>query len=275
MVEKYDVRVGSFKYNWKFFWTNFLINWKAVVEYKPNFYSVLIFNLAYVCVYVMFAIVLNSLILGELNWGIKEFILFLFLTETFADVVGIFHFGSGLVTMHKTGTLNLFLVRPTNVLLSTFSIQRFNPSLFILTNMMIYIPVLLYLFEFQFYSIIYALLLYLMICMVQILVVHFSLSLGFLAYELEEISGRVYWETGYGLLARYPAQFFQNNVTVLMLVSLFPVYFISMWIVPLLSTGSFEVRTFEIVVLSTVTIICLLGIIFNWRYGLKRYEAYG
>ena len=274
MIEKYDVKIGSLKYNLQLFWTNFIINWKGVVEYKPNFYSVLIFNSVYICIYVLFAIVLNNLILEELSWGIKEFILFIFLTEIFVDTVGIFHFGRGLVTMHKNGTLNSYLTKPTNVLLSAFSIQRFNPTLFILTNLMIYLPIIIYLFDFQFVNIVYGVLLFIMLIIIQTLVVHFIMSLGFIAYELEEIAGRMYWEAGYGILARYPAQFFQNRINVLMVVSIFPVYFISMWIVPLLSFGSFEVRQFEIIILSVVTLISLLGIVVNWKYGLKRYEAF-
>jgi hypothetical protein len=109
-----------------------------------------------------------------------------------------------------------------------------------------------------------------------IFLIHFFKSFTWLFVELGDVFMDWYWNNIQGSLSNYPFKIFEQNNILFSLLSALPMFYVSVLIVPVIAFGDFSVL-FEInyfLILSMVLIMSV-GIFFNWRYGLKNYEAFG
>ena len=154
--------------------------------------------------------------------------------------------------------------------------KRFNPIIFTLYDLVLFIPLLIYYFDFQFFDVVLALLILMFFTVFGILFVQFLISFCWIFLEARKILlYQLYFNGVQHNVGRFPMLFFEKNPLILLPLSGFAFYYLSMWIVPLLTTGNFEIKMYEIVILFIVSVVSILGIIINWRIGLKKYEAFG
>lgn len=275
MQRRYDVKVGSLKYNLAFFWRCFIISFKAPIEYKANFYMTLINGLAFIPALILFGYVLFSVILNQFSWTILEYVLFIFLIDIYMDITGYFHAGRSLENLIKSGDLNMYLTKPTNPFISYVFAKSFNTSLFIAITTLSYSIILLVLgFTTTILDFLLGVFLFLMLCLIGTLFYQFLISFTWFIYESDFFFRDLKWRIEYEVLGRYPALFFEKW-SFLFLIMIFPAYYISSWLIPILSFSQIKVEYFEILILISMTFISIIGIIINWKYGLKRYEAFG
>jgi hypothetical protein len=72
----------------------------------------------------------------------------------------------------------------------------------------------------------------------------------------------------------YPYQFFGESSYKLLLL-FFPLFITSSLIIPILLGSSVDDLMLKISVFLGIFLFSLLILIVNWKYGLKKYEAYG
>lgn len=275
MIEKYFVKVGSLKYNLAFFWTNFVISFKASIEYKVNFYMTLLNGLAFIPTLLLFGYVLYSVILNQFSWTIVEYVLFIFLIDLYMDITGYFHAGKSLENLIKSGDLNMYLTKPTNPFISYAFAKSFNTALFILITIMSYSIILLILdFRTTVLDLLLGVFLFIVLCLIGALFYQFLISFTWFILESDFFFRDLKWRIEYEVLGRYPALFFEKW-NFLFLIMIFPSYYISSWLISIISFSQVSIEYFEIIILVSITFISILGIIINWKYGLKRYEAFG
>lgn len=54
-----------------------------------------------------------------------------------------------------------------------------------------------------------------------------------------------------------------------------PIYFVSTLIDPIFQNKPIEDLTIQYIIILTIFLISIFGTYFNWKYGLKKYEAFG
>jgi len=271
------VRQGI-KYYLNFFITCFKISLKQTFEFKYNFYSAFFLGLIYTTTLVFFAHIFADLTYEVIGWQFVDFILFIFIMGIFLDFTGIFWYGyhQNLPTVLKNGIFNTWLCKPGNPFWIFLLKDRYNPIVFIMIDFLIYIPFLSYLGDWSLVNIFFGILVLLFLVFVNILFIHFLISFSWIAVELGDwLVGTLYWGAIVGEFKNYPFQIFNNSSILKYCFAVLPLYFVSMVLVPLISKGVFPIDVYQFAILFSVVVVCVVGIWFNWRYGLKRYEAYG
>ncbi|MCH8519812.1 MAG: ABC-2 family transporter protein [Nanoarchaeota archaeon] len=277
MLQKYDIKVGSIRYYWNYFKENFKISFKNQVEYKANLFSSLLENTIFFMITLLFGyVIFENIILIE-GFGFYEFLLFAFLINIYGDLIGFFWHGtaSSLDILIKRGDLNSYLTKPMNPFLGFLFMKRFNPLIFIIYDMILYVPILLYLFNFELLSIIYSLLLLFVLIIFGVIFIRFLDSFTWIFLEARKVLlYQLYFQGIQHNVGRFPMLFFDKNPAMMIFLGGFGFYYISMWILPLLLTGLFQVRLYEIIMILSVTSISIITIIINWKIGLKKYGAF-
>ena len=278
MIEKYDVIVGSILYYWNYFKENFKVSFKTATEYKAQLFSIIIENMFYFIIILSFGYIIFDQIIRIENFGFKEFILFIFIFNIYTDLVGLFWYGSfsSLDTQIKTGDLsNFILIRPMNPFFGFLFLRRFNSIPFIIFDLVLYTPLLLYYFSFEFFSILYSLVILIILVVFTVIFIKCLESFSWIFLESRKfLLYQLYFQGVQHNVGRFPMMMFDRNPTLMIFLGGFGFYYISMWILPLLTTGSFEVRTYELIMIFVVTLISSIIIYINWKIGLKKYGAF-
>lgn len=278
MVEKYDVRVGSVLYYWKYFKENFKVSFKTATEYKAQLFSMMFTSIVSFVITLSFGYLIFDQVVSIENFGFKEFILFIFIFDMYSSLAGLFWYGFSfsLDTQIKSGDFsNFILIRPLNPFLGHLFLRRFNSLPFILLDFVLFTPLLLYYFSFEFFSVLFSIIVLMGLIIFTVIFIKCLESFSWIFLEARDfLLYQLYFQGVQHNVGRFPMLFFDKNLTLMIFLGGFGFYYISMWILPLLTTGSFEVRTYELVMIFVVTIISSIIIYINWRIGLKRYGAF-
>lgn len=278
-MDKTNVKIGSVLHYWNYFKQNFKISFKTATEYKGNLISILMENTIYFIITILFGYILFENVFSISSFGFKEFLLLVFLLGIYNETVGMFWYGSfsSLDTLIKTGDFsNYVLSRPLNPFLGFLLIRRFNALPFIILDLAMYLPLIIYYFNFQLLPLLISILIMIFLILFGVLVIRFLDSFCWHFLEARKILlYQLYFQGIQHNVGKFPMLFFSKNPIILIFLSGFPFYYISMWIIPLLTIGTFQIQRYEIIVLCSISIISIIGIYFNWKIGLKKYEAYG
>ena len=278
MIEKYDVRVGSVLYYWNYFKENFKVSFKIATEYKAQLFSMMLEAVAYFIILLTFGFLFFDQIISIENFGFKEFVLFVFIFNIYTDLVGLFWYGSfaSLDTQIKTGDFsNFILIRPMSPFLGFLFMRRINSIPFIVIDSILYIPLIIFYFSFDILSVLLSLLLFIFFILFGVIFIRFLESFCWIFLEARKILlYQLYLQGVQQNVGRFPMMMFDRNPTLMIFLGGFGFYYISMWILPLLITGSFQVRTYEVVMIFVVTVISSIIIYINWKIGLKKYAAF-
>ena len=279
-MKKYDVEVGYIKYHLKYYLENFKVSFKTMIEYKANLLCIVFDSFFNFLVVSLFGFVMFEFVLDSMAFTYGQYLLFMYLLNVYLDTVGMFWYSSkhSLDTMIKNGELSLLFVKPMNKFFGFLFKKGFNTVPFFIIDGLFFIPLILFLVDFNIsiFTLLCAILLLILLMMLGIIFVKFLESFCWIFIEARKILLINFYLNGIQHnLSRFPMLFFKENLFILIPLSGLPFYYISMWVIPLLTGGGFEVKLYEITMLSLISIISIIGITINWRYSLKRYEAYG
>ena len=268
------------KMNYLDFWyESFKISFKQVVEFKSNFYTAVLINITYFLVLIFFSSIFAEVIGDVLGWGFGEFVLFGYLLNVMFDISGFFWYGTGakLTNQIKTGNINSYLTKSGNQLLLFLFRSRYNTIVFVLFDIILYIPYLIYLSDFIFINVLIGIFILIILIIFSVLFIHFLISFSWLFVELGGfLSDKVFFDLAQDNLRNYPFQIFSKNETLFSILKALPMFYVSILLVPIIAFGDYSgLNDINVLFIFILFFVLLFGIIFNWRYGLKNYEAYG
>jgi ABC-type uncharacterized transport system permease subunit len=247
--------------------------WRSVLEYKTNFWSAIIIQLFFLGTYVLFLDVFSRNFGDIIGWSTIDFVFFLILVDTVWVLSGIFFWRKSLFFGIKNGLLNNYLLRPINPFVGfNLSSLDFGGMVMFLMNL-IFIVYYILSQNIKLLNLSMGVFLIIVVVLCMLLFIWFIESLNFfykgLSQGIEPIIGSLA-----DISNKYPYQYFKFFGYKLWLL-FFPAFFVSSLIMPAIK-GDF-VFNWE------VQLLVLLGFIFfyslftylGWKFGLKRYEAFG
>jgi len=272
-----DLNMG---FNYLRFWVAGLrISFKQAVEFKSNFYSAIFLNVIFFFVIVFSASIFSSIFGDSIGWKFVDFVLFIFVLNLMFDFSGIFWYGSSarLEEQIKSGKLNSYFCKPGNRFLVFLLKPRSSPVIFILLDILFYIPYLIYLGDFIFFNILLGFLVLVCLSVCNVLLVYFLMSFSWIFIKLGSfLVDDFYWDNIQEGLRSYPFQLFENRKFLYLIFSVLPMFYVSTVVIPIISFGDFSVlSSINYYVLFWAIFVMGLGTFFNWRYGLRKYEAFG
>lgn len=262
-----------------FWFESFKISFKQSVEFKSNFYSALLINISYFFVIALFSLVFTDVIGENINWGFSEFILFGFLLNFLFDVTGFFWYGyyTNLPFQIKTGNINSYLTKPGNQFFLFLFRSRYNPIVFIVFDLILFIPYLIYLADYNILNVLFGILILFFLIFFSILLIQFLMSFSWIFVELGGfLTGTIYWNFVQENLRPYPFQMFSQNEQLFSFLKFLPMFYVSILLAPIISFGDYSgISQVNYLLFLILIPVLVIGLIFNWKHGLKNYEAYG
>ncbi len=264
---------------------NFYINYifenvkimlKRLIEYKSNFYSAFFEQIFYLSTFFIFVLVLNQNFDEIITWSSVLIFTFILIEDTLRTTAGIFAWKSDFLTeIILKGELNNLLVRPGELLFK-YHFSDLSPSS--LTYVIVNVPILIILimsFQMNLLNCIFLLILFLFCILIYFSLYNLIYSIAFFYKNFEKNLTNLLYRTN-SLFVLYPAPFF-NKFKLVNLFFLFPAYIIGKLIIPLLNDINIDYFFYLDLFLIFFLIILILNILiyFNWKIGLKKYEAYG
>ena len=274
MFEKNRNYKFNFKHYLNYFWENYKIGLKEQVEYKTNlylnFFIWFIFNIAFL----MFGKILFDNFGDVLNWNFLDYIIFITLSGFLFDMSGIFWFNKKIKdSIFELKKMNFYLNIP-GIRFFNYSLSKsFNSTIFSTTELLLFMSYVLYNRPFDIIFLDELLLSCILIFLLHITSFYFFDSFSWRFMELgKTLSENLTFKTN-EILLRFPGAFF-NNYKFYFVLFLLPVYFGSTLIVPLFQGFIPNYFYTQILIIIFLNIFFSIVIFFNWRYGLKNYEAF-
>ena len=272
-------RNQNYKFNFKhylnYFWENYKIGLKEQFEYKTNLYIGIFLWTSFNISILIFGKILFDNFGDVISWNFLDYIIFLAFSNFLFDFSGLFWFNKQIkYSIFELKKLNFFLNIP-GIRFFNFSLSRsFNGTILFLTEFLIFMTYILYNRSFNIIFLDELLISCILISILYICVFYFLDSFSWRFMNLgETLSKNISWEVN-GLLKQIPGVFFNKNKFYFLLF-LFPTYFISSLIVPLFQGFIPNYFNTQILTIVLLNVFFCIGIFFNWKYGLKNYEAFG
>ena len=275
MFEKNRNHKFNFKHYLNYFWENYKIGLKEQVEYKTNLYIGIFLWVTFSVTILIFGKILFDNFGDVVNWNFLDYIIFIAFSNLIYDVSGLFWFDKQLKdSIFKEKKLNFFLNIP-GIRFFNFSLSRgFNGTIFLTAEFLIFITYILYNRSFNIIFLDELLLCCFLLFISYISVYYFFDSFSWRFMELGKVSSEKLYDEGNDLLRSIPGVFFNKN-KLYFLLFLFPTYFVSSLIVPLFQGFIPNYFNIQILIIILLNIFFSIGIFFNWKYGIRKYEAFG
>jgi len=256
---------------------NFFILKQNLIEYKANVFMCFIEHLVYFSSIVLIFNIIFSNFSEVINWKLSDYVLFFVLIDWICASSGIFVWRTpSLRHSIIQGDFNIILLRPIPKFLGYF-FSNLNGNLLIYTimNPIIHITTLIIFFNIELHNIFIAIMIWTLVLINFTLMYEFFHSFEFLATSSSRSIKIIFDEINYSLANNYPLQFFNKLDLKGILLFLSPLFFVGSLIIPILRNYPIWNFQLQIFILLISIIIFITGIYINWRYGLKKYEAYG
>ena len=272
-MEKYINK--NYRFNYKhylrYFWENQIIGLKSITEYRVNSINIILLEIFDILIINIFGFLIMSKFGNLIDWTFKDFFTFFIFQNTLYLFVGFFSWSKKLNEFIKLGELNMYLSRPGNIFLNYFFINKMSPILYLSIN----IPFLIWIFLTIKVDIInYFLIFFVSIILILFFIIlwQFFESFAFLFLESRQILFTFF------LTVRENLKIFNSNffsgTNFKYFLYLFPIYFVGTLIIPL-TQNKIPENLLEQIVFIILLLIFLTFITFvNWKYGIKRYEAF-
>jgi len=247
---------------------------KTLIEYKANFYSMFIEQFFYILTDIAFFLLFGSLFSDIIGWEIVDFVIFAILVDFFRAFPGIFAWGKGVSENIKNGNFNNNLNKPLNPFLKHYFSDLSSVGIFYIITNLISFFFIIYYFEIQVNNIFMLLIVMILILIVGILFNLFYQSLGFIVLDIDSNVLDPIFQSMYGIVNQYPAQYFTRTKLVYV-IFIIPAAFIGSLFIPLMRNYEIWNINYQLTILVILIIFFIIGTIFNWSYGLKKYEAFG
>ena len=268
------IKPFGFKRNLDYFRENFIIMWKSMIEYKANFYNSLFIQLIFALIYFIYFSIISNEFGYLISWKFQDFLLFFLIYDTIFVLYGTFSWKwEDFKYTLTSGRLNNYIFRPFNPFFA-YSFSKLSGAgfLMIIINLFIF-PILFYFFEYEFSNIFFSFVVFCLICYGFFMLSSFFKSISFFSFGLSDSLQRLFYEFNEGVRT-YPYSFFQNY-SYSFLLFLFPMFFISSLLIPLLLGYEIWDINFQLLFLVLFNIVFTLLNLIMWHYGLKKYEAFG
>ena len=269
----------NYKFNFKhyliYFWENYKIGLKEQFEYKTNLYIGIFLWATFSITTLIFGKILFDNFGDIVNWNFLDYIIFLAFSNLIIDMSGLFWYDKQLKQIiFKEKKMNFFLNIP-GIRFFNFSLSKsFNSTILSSIEFSIFITYILYNRNFNIIFFDELLISCALIFISYILVFYFLDSFSWRFMELGKVFSENLYDEGNDILRSIPGVFFNKN-RLYFLLFLFPTYFVSSLIVPLFQGFIPNYFNIQILIIILLNIFFSIGIFFNWRYGIRKYEAFG
>lgn len=235
-------------------------------EYKINLWNAFIINIIYVLVMSIFYISINPLLEGIISWSNQDFLLFLLLHLFMGKFLIIFSI-KGLRFFLLSGEFNVILNKPINTFFH-ISTQFSGPVFLIFVTLFIITSIAIIL---EYMKNVFLFLLFFVLSSVY-LVIFFSFFNSFAFFIkndsfMQEIPRKIN-----NRLKEFTPNVFQKT-SIYEYLFIFPSVFGSFILVEILKGKTYFFSYLYIVIISFF--ILSFGTYLLWKYGLKKYEAFG
>lgn len=268
-----SVKPFGFKRNIEYVKVNFYLMFKTLKEYKINTFGALIDQIAFLVIFFLFFTVLYVNFGNDIGWSHLDFLLYMMVLDIILVSQGLTYWGKNLKRDVLDGELIIYLKNP---LTPFFSYEFANIStyagLMLAIDAMIF-PILLFVAHIPLYTIALGMILLLLLCGSFIVFKMFLRSTVFISFALADV-GFELEQRLFRTLQTFPSPFFSNSI-LWNLFLVYPLFFAGSLLVPIFTQKPVPYLEIQIYTLIIVLIVSSIGTYINWKYGLKRYEAYG
>ncbi len=253
---------------------NIIITWKTLIEFKYNLAFSIIEHTIYILTHIfLFFLLINNF--GDIiGWNMHDFFIFFIMTEITYIIAGLFIWKDTLNLYIVRGDLNTFLFRPQNPYIAFFYSSLNNYAFLLLIIDSIYYTTAILLLNIELYNLLLSSLVFILITILYIVNIEMIRSFDFLAKNIVDTA---LWSPFIGvneLLKKFPYDFFQTSFFKYVIL-IIPNVLVASLLLPLLRGHDIFNPILQIIILLSLIFSYTIIIKLNWRYGLKRYEAFG
>lgn len=239
---------------------------KQLKEYPVNFWSLLYFDIIISVVYLFFYVIMQDITFIFLNWTYFDFIVFYLSISLITKATYFFQIRAFNLKL-LGGDLNVWRTKPINTFLAT-SLQNKDSGIY---TTFIFVPIILFFIlwgDFQNYLLAFFILLFSLLYYIVFL--DFFESIAFIIKEnnfLIRMSKDIHY-----LNEKYTPKVFENSF--LFFLYFLPTALFGYFFIEVLNGRTGDFFNYFIGILTTF-LFFILGLYLLWKYGLKRYEAFG
>lgn len=265
--------INNFKRNWEYLKVNLFILKKQVFEYKVNFWIDFSSQILFLSLGIFFLYLWQINFGDVIGWTFLDFILFFTSIDTIWCLAGIFFWKGNLFNAITRGELNNSLIRPLN----PFFAENFGKlELTGLTMTLMNIPILVLIFSqmeieiINYFKFIFS---SLALTIFYITFHYFIHSIEFYFKRSSSLLRKVSFEI-HNTLSSYPFQFFQkfNFKYLLMFI---PTLYVGSLLIPIVKGTEIWNLELQLLILFSLNLLFSVGTWINWKFGLRKYEAFG
>lgn len=256
--------------------TIFIIKLKTLLEYPINLYMGIANNISSIFVQIIILSAIAYNFESLVGWSYKEYLFFILIQNLFLRVFGgILFFNRILKMLILRGVLNTFILRPLSPLfqyiINVIPTQAPVIGTTYIIGLIIYI--IYYFNSISLINLTLAIILSFLGVILTFLIIRCLESLNFF-FKTASTTLISPYLNGSDIFYSYPAHMFQNNIKYLTYI-FGNVYFGTY--ATLIMFNKLEITTYITMTISLlITNLCLLLLlIFLWKQGLKKYEAFG
>ena len=252
---------------------NFFILYKKLLEYKINLWSSILLQIVFLSVNLFFVLIISSNFGDIIGWDNYDFLLLVFLSDIIWVLTGIFLWSRPLFYEIKKGYLNVIINKPLSNLFKKLFLDL-NESAFVM--LILDIPflmfILLFILKINILKILFLILIIFYLSFFILIFVYFLESFDFYYLGLGE-SLRKFINI-FEIVDSYPYQFFKN-FKFRFIFLIFSITYVS-FIIPYIRGYEPLSYLLKYLLISFILfIIFFIGTVYNWKRGIKKYEAYG
>ena len=254
--------------------TGMFLTWKKMLEYKANTYSAILAQIIYFVSQFLVLFVISSNFGDVIGWSFLDFVFYLLLFDFVETIAGFFIWGrSDLKSMIVKGELNCYINRPLNKFIC------FNASIFsaggtiMLFITSIFLVFFILFFNVELYNILFGIFIAFLIIIFHIVLRKFVESINFFNFGVSYFLRETVYRSQ-RIFTNYPAKFFQGGFFRIIFM-IIPLFFVSSLLLPVLRNKEVWNLNLQIFILVSLIIVFGFGIFIFWKFGLKKYEAYG
>jgi ABC-type uncharacterized transport system permease subunit len=266
----------GFGHYWNYFKEGQLISLKERVEFKVTLYSGMGAELFYTVIFLFFGFLFANQFGDVFGWTFADYALLGFFGNISHHIAGLFYYNKQINWRRKEGTFNGFLYLPGNKFNNYFFSRPFHSPLpYLFLDFFVNLPLILFFIDIQITTLLIGFILSAFFALLYVSTFYLLDSFSWYFIELgSTLSGNILEQINDNVLYNYPGTFFKQS-WVRYILFLSPMYFIATITVPILNgTGVFTFSTELFLILLGISLAFFITY-FNWKYGLKHYEAYG
>lgn len=252
---------------------NFYILYKRIIEYKTNLWSSFFLESIYLLGMFLFFTVIDSNFSSIINWEKSDYFLYVLLLAIISAIGGLITWKEELFYVLKEGNLNSYLIKPISANIF-YTFYRLAPPAMIMIIIDIFFLIFFCIFyNIKLYNIGLGLIIFILIILFNIFVSLFIFSLDLHKMGISPFIHNGFDEIKYSI-EQYPAPFFKNSF-IKFFGHFISFYYGGLLLIPILRNYPITNLYLHLLVLIILTIIFFTLNWLSWKYGLKKYEAFG